>query len=226
MTIQERLFALRDEGYRAFQCRLMPSVEPRRVIGVRTPAVRALAKELSSSDEAADFLAALPHEYYEENNLHAFFVERIKNYPACVAALDVFLPYVDNWATCDMMRPKVFSRCRAELINDIRRWIASGATYTVRFGIEMLMTFFLDDGFKSEYLDLAASVRSEEYYVNMMTAWFFATALAKQYDATLPYIENRRLAPWTHNKAIRKAIESYRVTDEQKTYLRTLKAVE
>ena len=223
MTVRERLFALRDEKYADFSAKLNPAVPRELFIGVRTPAVRALAKELRGTPEAAEFLQELPHEYFDENNLHAALVEGMKDYSACVAALDVFLPYVDNWATCDIMTPKVFKKHLDELVPEIRRWMGSGHTYTVRFGIEMLMAFYLDDAFKPEYLKEVSVIRSEEYYVNMMIAWYFATALAKQYDAALPYIEQQKLDTWTHNKAVQKAIESYRISDEQKAYLRTLK---
>lgn len=222
-TVQARLFALQDLKYRDFQCRLMPTVDPETVIGIRTPELRKYAKAFSKTPEAAEFLQILPHQYYEENNLHGFLIESMRDYGQTVAALDAFLPYVDNWATCDLMRPKVFQKHLTELPSEIRRWMASDHTYTIRFGIEMLMTFYLDDPFRPEYLDWVAAVKSREYYVNMMTAWYFATALAKQYGDTLPYIEDRRLEPWTHNKAIQKAVESYRITDEQKAYLRTLK---
>jgi len=221
--IRSKLFALKDDGYRAFQCKLMPTVDPGTVIGVRTPELRKLAKELADTPEAAEFVKLLPHEYYEENNLHGFLIERIKDYDECIAAVDAFLPYVDNWATCDLMSPKAFKKRLPELYEKIKEWTASGETYTIRFGVEMLMSFYLDEHFKAEYLDLAASIRSNEYYVNMMLAWYFATALAKQYETTLPYIENKRLDTWAHNKAIQKAVESYRITDEQKRYLKTLK---
>lgn len=221
--VQARLFALQDTEYRAFQCKLMPTVEPERVIGVRTPALRKLARELAKTPQAAAFLALLPHRYYEENNLHGFLIESIRDYDAAVAAVEAFLPYVDNWATCDTMSPKVFGRHRPELLERIRAWIASGQTYTVRFGIGMLMRWYLDEAFDPAYPALVAGVRSEEYYVKMMVAWYFATALAKQYEAVLPYLQKRQLEPWTHNKAIQKAVESYRITAEQKAYLRTLK---
>ncbi len=222
-TIRERLFKLQDLKYRDFQRRLIPTVDPETVIGVRTPALRALAKELADTPQAEAFLARLPHEYYDENNLHGFLIERIRDFDACAAAVDAFLPCVDNWATCDLMSPKVFKKHPLALLERINIWLASPRTYTVRFGIGMLMSFYLDDKFKPEYLALVAGVRSSEYYVNMMIAWYFATALAKQYEAALPYIKQRRLDKWTHNKAIQKAAESYRITGEQKAYLRGLK---
>lgn len=222
-SIRERLIELADVKYGDFQKKLMPTVPREKIIGVRTPELRKLARELSGTAEAEAFILALPHEFYDENNLHGFLISRIRDFDTCVAAVDAFLPYVDNWATCDLMSPAVFKRNTERLLPNILRWTASGETYTVRFGLEMLMSFYLDGEFKPEYLDVAASVRSSEYYVNMMIAWFFATALAKQYLTALPYIEERRLDAWTHNKAIQKAIESYRITDEQKAYLRTLR---
>lgn len=229
--ILSRLLELQDLKYRDFQCKLMPTVDRETVIGVRTPELRKLAKEFAkapgdkpeSETPAMEFLKILPHKYYEESNLHGFLIETIKDYDQVIASLDDFLPYVDNWATCDLMSPKVFRKHLPELLGKIKEWLKSDRTYTIRFGIEMLMSFYLDEQFKQEYLALVAGVKSQEYYVNMMIAWYFATALAKQYDATLPYIEQHRLETWTNNKAIQKAIESYRITDEQKAYLRTLK---
>ena len=223
MSIRETLFSLREEKFAAFQARLIPNVAPERVIGVRTPALRKLAKTLRGSGEAEEFLKALPHEFFEENNLHAFLLCEMKDFEACVQAVEDFLPYVDNWATCDQMSPGVFRKNKQALLPHIRRWIASEQCYTRRFGIGMLMSHFLDEDFREEYLSLVSDIRSEEYYVNMMIAWYFATALAKQYEAALPYLENRRLDPWVHNKAIQKALESFRVSDGHKTYLKTLK---
>ena len=222
-SIRSRLFELQDVKYRDFQCRLMPTVDPKTVIGVRTPAMRRLAKEFSKTPEAVDFLKILPHTYYEENNLHGFLIDTLEDYDQTIEAIDAFLPYVDNWATCDLMSPKVFKKHLPELYEKIKDWLKSDRTYTVRFGIGMLMSFYLDGHFQPEMLDLVAGVKSQEYYVNMMVAWYFATALAKQYDAVLPIIRERRLGKWTHNKAIQKAIESYRIHDEQKAYLKTLK---
>lgn len=221
--IREGLFALKDEKYKEFHKKLIPTVDENTVIGVRTPALRKYAKEVSGTPGAEVFMQTLPHEYYEENNLHGFLIEGMKDCGECIAHLDEFLPFVDNWATCDLINPKVFKKHKSELLVKIKEWMASDRVYTIRFGMEMLMTHFLDEDFKPEYLDMVADVRSEEYYVNMMIAWFFATAFAKQYEASLPYIENRRMDRWTHNKTIQKAIESYRITDEQKQYLRSLK---
>ena len=223
MSIRETLFSLRDEKFAAFQARLIPNVAPERIIGVRTPALRKLAKTLRGSGEAEEFLKALPHDFFEENNLHAFLLCEMKDFDACVQAVEDFLPYVDNWATCDQMSPGVFRKNKQALLPYIRCWIASERCYTRRFGTGMLMSHFLDEDFREEYLRLVSDKRSEEYYVNMMIAWYFATALAKQYEAALPYLENRRLDPWVHNKTIQKAVESFRVSDEQKACLRALK---
>ena len=221
--IQARLFALQDEGFKAFNSKLMPTVAPETVIGVRTPALRALAKELRGTETAARFMSVLPHEYFEEYALHAFLIEYIGDYADCVAALEKFLPYVDNWATCDMLAVKVMKNHLDTFIEEICRWMKSDRTYTIRFGIGMLMRYYLEDAFQMEYPEKVAQIRSEEYYVNMMRAWYFATALAKQYDKILPFIEKQKLDVWTHNKTIQKAIESYRITPEQKEYLRGLK---
>ena len=221
--LQEKLFALRDEGYRDFSSKLIPNVPSERVIGVRTPALRAFAKDFAKTPEAADFLRALPHFYLEENNLHAFLIERIRDYDACAAALDAFLPFVDNWAVCDCMNPPCLRKKPERLLADTRRRLDSGALYTRRFALRILMAHFLDGEFRPEVLDWAAQIETEEYYLRMMQAWFFATALAKRWDETLPYIEEHRLEPWTHNKAIQKALESFRVSEERKAYLRTLK---
>ena len=222
--IQEMLFELQDLEYRAFHSKLMPTVDPAAIIGVRTPELRKLAKQVAKMPEANAFLKSLPHKYYEENNLHGFLLEEIKDYDTCIAALEEFLPYVDNWATCDMMSPKVLKKHLPELLKVIEGWLASGRTYAVRFGIGMLMRFYLDDAFDLAYPEMVAAVCSEEYYVNMMRAWYFATALAKQYEKVLPFIENKRLDVWTHNKAIQKSVESNRITKEQKEYLKTQKA--
>ena len=220
--IKLHLFELQDLKYRDFQAKLMPTIDKETIIGVRTPLLRQFAKELKK-EGTEDFLNALPHTYYEENNLHGFIVSEIKDYNEAVRRMDEFLPYVDNWATCDSTSPKVFKKHKSELVPEIDRWLASDKVYTIRFGIEMLMSHYLDDDFKPEYLDKVTAVKHDDYYVKMMVAWYFATALAKQYESTLPYIEKRVLETWTHNKSIQKAVESYRITDEQKAYLRTLK---
>lgn len=221
--ILARIFEMQDLKYREFHSKLMPTIDPERIIGVRTPLLRKFAKEVIKSGSAEAFLDSLPHKYYEENNLHGFIVSELKDYSEAVRRMDEFLPYVDNWATCDSTSPKVFKKHKAELLSEIDRWLASDKVYTARFGIEMLMSHYLDDDFKPEYLEKVAAVKGEDYYIKMMVAWYFATALAKQYEATLPYIQKRVLEVWTHNKTIQKAVESYRITDEQKTYLRTLK---
>ena len=223
MTILDRLYELEDKEYAAFQAKLTPGVPPESFIGVRVPMVRKLAKELIKANEYADFLQQLPHKFYDENMLHGLLVSEIKDYDWCIAEVDKFLPYVDNWAVCDIMSPKVFKKNKEALLTKIVEWSGSEHLYTSRFGIEMLMSHYLDDDFKPEYLDIPASVHSEEYYLKMMIAWFFATALAKQWDATIPYIENNKLDTWVHNKTIQKARESYRITDTQKEYLKTLK---
>ena len=221
--IRQSLFELQDIKYRDFQAKLIPGKDTETMIGVRTPELRKLAKQMLKREEIGEFLRDLPHRYFDEDQLHAFIVSGIKEYGKCMEELMRFLPFVDNWATCDQMSPGVFKKHRPELLAEIREWLGSEHTYTVRFGIGMLMQHFLDEDFDPAYPELVAGVHSEEYYVNMMIAWYFATALAKQYDAVLPFIEGRRLDPWTHNKTIRKAVESYRISDEQKEYLRSLK---
>lgn len=221
--IENKLFALRDEKYAEFQAKLTPSVDPELFIGVRVPDVRKLAKQLKNTPEADEFIKELPHKYYDENMLHGILISEIKDFDRAITETDRFLPYIDNWAVCDIMSPKIFKKHKVELLEKIKEWVKTDDTYTIRFGMEMLMSHYLDEDFMPQYLEIPASVKSEEYYVKMMVAWFFATALAKQWDETIPYIENNRLNKWEHNKSIQKAIESYRITDEQKSYLRTLK---
>ena len=221
--ILQKLQELSDLGYRDFQAKLMPTAAKETIIGVRTPAMRALAKELKGTELAAEFMKELPHQYFDENQLHAFFINELKDYDECLQELERFLPYVDNWATCDQLSPKVLKKQPEATLEAIRKWMASEHVYTIRFGMEMLMSFYLDAWFKPEYLAWVAADRNDEYYVKMMVAWFFATALAKQYEATVPYLEQRLLPEWSHKKAIQKACESYRITKEQKEYLRTLK---
>lgn len=222
--IQQELFALQDTAYRDFQSKLIPNVNPETVIGVRTPELRAFAKALVKKGEEVEFLGALPHQYFDENQLHAFILSEIKDYDRCMQETERFLPFIDNWATCDQLSPKVFKKHRQKLLPHIEKWIASEEVYTVRFAIGALMRYFLDDDFDLAYPELVAALRSEEYYVNMMIAWYFATALAKQYESILPYFETQRLDDWTHNKAIQKAVESRRITMQQKEYLKNLKA--
>ena len=218
-----KLFSMQDAAYRDFHSRLMPTVEKERVIGIRTPLLRKFAKEFSRSGGKELFMSQLPHHYYEENNLHGFLIEEIKDYNACVAALEQFLPYVDNWATCDMMSPKALKKNKADLESLAVKWMDSEEEFKVRFGIGIFMKYFLDEDFREAQLLMIAKVSREEYYIKMMVAWYFATALAKQYEATIPYLENRVLSPWVHAKTIQKAVESYRITKEQKKYLRSLK---
>jgi len=221
--IRKELFAMQDLKYRDFQVKLIPTVDSETIIGVRTPELRKFAKQMAKREDINGFLEELPHRYFDENQLQAFIISEMKDYDRCMEELTRFLPYVDNWATCDQMSPKVFRKHRKELADNIRSWIDVDETYTVRFGVGMLMQHFLDEDFDPAYPEMVAKIRSDEYYVNMMTAWYFATALAKQYEAALPYIEDRRLDVWTHNKAIQKAVESYRITPEQKEYLKSLK---
>lgn len=221
--IQEGLFALQDMKYREFQSKLIPNIDIERIIGVRTPQLRSFGKNISKTPAAKQFLASLPHKYYDENNLHGFLISNLKDYDEVIVELDRFLPYIDNWATCDLISPKVFAKNTDRLEPEIVKWLSSSNTYTVRFAIEMLMSFYLDDKFDLKYLEWVAQIRSQEYYINMMIAWYFATALAKQRNATLPFIENKRLDKWVHNKTIQKAVESYRISDEDKAYLKSLR---
>ena len=221
--IRAELFRLQDIKYRDFQSRLIPTRDSESMIGVRTPELRRLAKQTGKRTDVSTFLDALPHSYFDENQLHAFIISDMKDYAACLERVDSFLPFVDNWATCDQMSPRIFKKHRTELSEPILCWIRSDQTYTIRFGIKMLMEHFLDEDFSPEYPELVAGIRSGEYYVNMMIAWYFATALAKQYETVLPFIEEQRLDAWTHNKTIQKAVESYRITPAQKDYLKRLK---
>ncbi len=221
--LHKELKKLQDEKYRDMQVKIIPTVKPESIIGVRTPELKAMAKEILKSGDYKDFLNDLPHKYFEENQLHAFILSGMKDADECFEELEKFLPYVDNWATCDQMSPKIFKKHKDELLKRVKEWIKSDETYTVRFGVGMLMEHFLDDDYDVKYPEMVSKLRSDEYYVNMMIAWYFATALAKQYDTIIPYIEKKKLDKWTHNKAIQKSVESYRITDEQKAYLKTLK---
>ncbi len=221
--IQKRLFALQDTGYRDGSVKLNPSIDARTIIGVQIPDQRKLAKELKGTREAEDFIAALPHEYFEEYQLHCFLIGYIRDFDEGLREVERLLPYLSSWAQTDSMRIKAFDKAPDKLLPSIGKWLSSAHPYTVRYGTLCLMNYFLDDRFDRRYLEQVAAVQSEEYYVRMMQAWYFATALAKQYDATIPYIEQNKLEPWTHNKTIQKAVESYRVSDEQKAYLKTLR---
>lgn len=219
-NIQKKLFEMQDLQYKSFHSKLMPTVNPDKIIGIRVPQLRKFAKEFSKTPEAEEFIKILPHRYYEEDNLHAFIIEQIKDYDKAVNELNRFLPFVDNWATCDMMTPKAFFKNNDRLIEQINIWISSQHTYAVRFAVNMLMKFYLDDNFSEEYLQKVADIKSDEYYIKMVQAWYFATALAKQWDPAVKYIEENRLDKWTHNKTIQKAVESYRITQEQKAHLK------
>ncbi len=222
-TIRERLLTMQDTVYRDFQSRLIPGKDHSLFIGIRTPGLRVFAKELVKSNDYKEFLIQLPHLYFDENQLHAFIISELKDYKTCIEEVERFLPYVDNWATCDQMSPKTFKKNKTDLLNHIKTWLKDSRTYTIRFAIGMLMQHFLDEDFKPEYLKVVAEIQSDEYYVKMMVAWYFTTALAKQYEAAIPFIEQHLLDPWTHNKTIQKAVESYRISEETKKYLKTLK---
>ncbi len=221
--IRQELFRLQDPDYRAFQSRLIPNISPETMIGVRTPELRKYAKVLAKEPDIGLFLGALPHFFFDENQLHAFILSEMRDYDRCIREVESFLPFVNNWATCDQLSPRVFKKHRKELLSAIDGWIRSEATYTRRFGVGMLMQHYLDEDFDPTCLRTVAGLRSDEYYVNMSIAWFFATALAKQYEAALPYLQERILDPWTHNKAIQKAVESYRIMPDRKDYLKSLK---
>lgn len=221
--LHQDLFLLQDLKYRDFQAKLMPTIDKDTVIGIRIPELRKFASSYSKSADVQIFINALPHTYYEENNLHAFLIEKETDFDKCVELIDKFLPYVNNWATCDMMAPKVLGRNTDKLILEINKWIESEHTYTVRYAIGLLMKYYLEEKYKESYALAVARIRSGEYYINMMRAWYFATALAKRYDDILPFLTENRLDVWTHNKTIQKAVESYRITNAQKEYLKTLK---
>ena len=223
MTIYDKLIKYQDLKYRDFQSLLVPNIPIENMIGVRTPDLRNIAKEMNNTKEGEEFLSSLPHKYYEENLIHSFLIAMIKDFDKCIYEVERFLRYIDCWPVCDQSSPKVFKKNHDKLLPYIKKWMKLKHIYSVRFALRMLMNEFLDDDFKEEYLELASSIRSEEYYLNMMVAWFFATALAKQYNSTIKYFEERRLSPWVHHKAIQKALESYRVSDEHKEYLSSLK---
>ncbi|MGP1586387.1 MAG: DNA alkylation repair protein [Schwartzia sp. (in: firmicutes)] len=223
LPIEKQLRALADPAYQSFQSRLIPTLPPSAILGVRTPALRNFLKSFAKTPEAATFLQQLPHRFYEENLLHVWLVSEMPDFFACLSAVDHTLPFVDNWAVCDTFTPKVFARHHQELLREIPRWLADAHPYTIRFGLSMLMRHFLEDDFLPAHLEWAVNVTHPDYYVKMMVAWYLATALAKQHDATLPLLEGNRLDPWTHRRTIQKALESYRITPEQKVYLRSLR---
>ena len=228
--IQGRLMTMQDLKYQEFQSMLLPNIKSERIIGVRTPELRSLAREMYTKYDCSTFLNTLPHEYFEENQIHAFIISETRDFDLCMKQFEAFLPFVNNWATCDQSNPKVFNTNREKAFPYIQKWISSGKTYTVRFGISLLMRYYLDEDFKGRYLDMVASLcrtpgrdQDDNYYVNMMISWFFATALAKQWNQTLPIIKNRTLNPWCHKKTIQKAIESYRISDKHKEILKGLR---
>lgn len=221
--IKERLISLQNEKKKKFDASLLPTLDNNRILGIKLNDLRNFAKELYKREDINEFLNDLPHYYYEENNLHAFIIENIKDYDKCIIWLKKFLPFIDNWSTCDCFRPKCFKKNSDKLLKEIDEWLTSKHTYIIRFGIGMLLSYYLDDKFDSAFLERVAGIKSDEYYVNMMIAWYFATALAKQYDETIKILENKILSPWVHNKTIQKAIESRRITVSQKEYLRSLK---
>ena len=225
MDIRALLFSKQDLAYRDFQAPLIPNLDKDLFIGVRLPELKKMAKEIATTKAAQSFIHALPHHYYDENQLHAFIISFIKDYDTCLKELDAFLPYIDNWAVCDTLKPVVFKKNKDKLINKIKEWLKSDHIYTQRFAIDQLMSLYLNEDFKEEYLELVSKIQSEEYYLNMMVAWYFATALAKQYNSAIKYIEEKKLSPWVHNKTIQKSLESFRVSEEHKAYLRTLKII-
>ncbi len=221
--IQKKLFALQDQKYKVFNSRLVPNVDIKRQIGVRAPDIKQLAKKIKETDEAREFMMSLPHEYFEENNLHGYLLDTIKNFDECLLETEKFLPYIDNWATCDIISPSAFKKNLNVLEEKINEWIKSDSTYTVRFAMSMMMKHFLDEKFDKKHLALVANIKRDEYYINMMRAWYFATAMAKQRDASLPYFEHKKLDKWTHNKAIQKCVESFRISKDDKEILKALK---
>lgn len=221
--VRTELAALADQNYREFNSKLMPTVEKSTVFGVRTPVLRKFAKEFFKDPSSKEFLTALPHEYFEENQLHAFLVEQIKDFDRCILAVEAFLPFIDNWATCDCFSPAVFKKESDRLLPYIEKWLTSSHVYTVRYGVVMLMRYFLDERFDEKHLKTVADLPTDDYYLSMVVAWYFATALSKQYDAALPYIQDRMLDKATHNRAIQKAVESFRISEKHKAYLKTLR---
>ena len=222
-TVRKELYKLQDGKYADFSAKLSPDMKREDFIGVRTPALKEMAKRMVKDGTGSEFIRELPHKYFEENQLHAFIISFEKDFDVAIKEVEKFLPYIDNWATCDQLRSKAFAKYPDRLLPYIDKWLTSRKTYTIRFGIGALMCYFLDDKFKPEYLSKVAAVKSDEYYINMMIAWYFATALAKQWEATVPYIEEHKLLDWVHRKTIQKAVESFRVIDEHKNYLRNFR---
>lgn len=221
--IKKNLFKYQDKKYQKFESSLIPNIEKKLIIGVKTPILKNMTKEIIKADLSDKYIKMLPHKYFEENQIHSFILSESKDFDECVKNINNFLKYVDNWATCDQLCPKIFKKNKNQLLIHIKKWINIKKTYYIRFGIKMLMSHFLDDDFDKKYLKIVSSIKSDEYYVNMMIAWYFATALAKQYDDTIVYLEKYKLSPWVHNQTIKKAIESYRVSEKNKKYLRSLK---
>lgn len=221
--IKKNLFKYQDKKYQKFESSLIPNVEKKLIIGVKTPILKNMAKEIIKADLSDKYIKMLPHKYFEENQIHSFIISESKDFDECIKNINHFLKYVDNWATCDQLCPKIFKKNKNQLLIHIKKWINIKKTYYIRFGIKMLMSHFLDEDFDKKYLKIVSSIQSDEYYVNMMIAWYFATALAKQYDDTIVYLEKYKLSPWVHNQTIKKAIESYRVSENNKKYLRSLK---
>ncbi len=223
VTLYDQLMEVKDDAYREFQAKLVPNIPPETILGVRTPQMRRIAREVFESPDRETFLNDLPHRYYEENLIHFFVISMIRDFYECIRKVEEFLPYVDCWPVSDQATPRSFKKNHQKLLPYIRKWIASDHVYTARFGIRMLMNEFLGEDFQEEYPELVANIKSDEYYLKMMAAWYFATALAKRYEETIPYFENRRLDEWVHKKAVQKAVESCRVTDEHKQYLKRIR---
>lgn len=227
MNAKEKIKAFlqeyKNQRLKEFNAKLIPNINADCVLGISLPTLRKFAKELYSTCDCTPFLQDLPHQFHEENHLHAFLIEQIKDYGECIRLTQEFLPFVDNWAVCDCFKPPVFKKNKQKLLVEIIKWLTSAHAYTIRYGVCMLLTHFLDGDFTPDLLECVAKIKSQDYYVQMVIAWYFATALAKQYGYAIKYLQEKRLCSWVHNKTIRKAIESFRITKEQKQYLKTLK---